>query len=60
MKKALITTSVLLLAGCTVKVADTRLPREEVIAAFQQRDIAIAQLAKAVEELRAEKEPKEK
>ena len=39
----------------TVNLVDKRLSREEVVAAFQQRDQAIAVLTQAIKELQSEK-----
>lgn len=53
MKLVLIAT--LFLSGCTVKVVDSRLSREEVAAAFKQRDEAMGIMAKAIKELQPKK-----
>jgi len=47
-----------LLGGCTVNVVDSRLTREEVNAAFSQRDAAIDALAKVIKKLHPEIEKK--
>lgn len=41
----------LLIAGCQVSVEDKRLRAEDVIAAFNQRDQQIQELAKKIQEL---------
>ena len=44
----------LLLAGCTIRVEDQRLTREEVATAFQQRDAALSQVVSVVKTLQEE------
>lgn len=51
---------IVLLSACTVQIEDKRLPREEVAAAFKQRDEAIVGLTKAVEKLIAERNAAQK
>lgn len=52
MRWGLVIVSAALLAGCTISVVDKRLTREEVAAAFKQRDNALMGLAQTVKELK--------
>lgn len=45
----------ILLSGCTVSVVDGRVTREELAAAFGQRDTAIKILAEKIKEMDAAK-----
>lgn len=49
--KPLLFSLVILLTGCTIQLEDKRLTREEVAAAFQERDAAMEVLTKAIQEM---------
>lgn len=58
MKIAILST-LLMLSACTIQIEDKRLPREEVAAAFKQRDEAIAAIIEKLKQLEP-KQPTEK
>lgn len=58
MRKIIIAACLLSLSGCTINLVDKRLSREEVAAAFKQRDELIVGLAEAIKELQPKEEEK--
>jgi hypothetical protein len=58
MRKVILAACLLSLSGCTINLVDKRLSREEVAAAFKQRDAAIEGLAQAIKELQPKEEEK--
>lgn len=50
--------SLVLLTGCTIQLEDKRLTREEVAAAFQQRDEAIKKIVSALSASNGKEEKK--
>lgn len=50
-KKSSAAILIALLSACTIQVEDKRLPREEVAAAFKQRDEAIAAIIEKLKQL---------
>ena len=58
MKLALLILCALTLGGCTVTVVDSRLSREEVAKAFQQRDQVLETIVAKLKALEPKKESK--